>query len=94
MPYGISSQLGFAHISVSRSATSSQSASQALTMWQKALPPTMPLPTASPGPLASPMMNGSSCRPPAGKKLKRQVHPALQAPKKIERKKYLKNTSW
>nr|DAW26447.1 MAG TPA: hypothetical protein [Caudoviricetes sp.] len=32
------------------------------------------------------MMNSSSCRPPAGKKLKRQVHPALSAPKKIGRK--------
>ena len=43
------------------------------------------MPEAPPSPLASPMTNGSSCRPSAGKKLKRQVHPALQAPKKIGR---------
>ena len=30
------------------------------------------------------MMNSSSCRPPAGKKLKRQVHPSPPAPRKIE----------
>ena len=49
----------------------------------KARLPIRLLQEAPPGPLASPMMNGSSCRPPAGKKLKHQVNPALQAPKKI-----------
>ena len=42
------------------------------------------MPEAPSGQLASPMMNGSSCRPPAGKKLKRQVHPSPPAPRKIE----------